>query len=241
MSRGSANKFADFFPSAPSVLQQKRKRAGSDRYAEAEPRPQKTTSRSPNIHATSRSSLPSGSREVASLQSNRPLDGLDDDDDISTTRYDDLSLRLTSANSAFDGNHAGKVCSVRQDHHALTPITTHESSPPSKPFSPRSSRTAASQVGTDAYGSTYRVDDVRATNTLTPTATPPQRRTQARPDQGEVCGYKALYDPELDTKISSKERKKLRVRYKTFNNEVSYDNAAMFSQLSALEDWIFLL
>lgn len=59
-----------------------------------------------------------------------------------------------------------------------------------------------------------------ASDAMTPVHTPPENDSHARPPQGHVKGFRCLFDPELDETIPTKERKKLKPRYKNFGEEV---------------------
>jgi len=104
---------------------------------------------------------------------------------------------------------------------ALTPITNTESSPPTKMLSPRAAKRTYDQMQNGV--SSPRAQDVSSQNaseTITPIQTPPDPPNDARPGPKETKGIKCTYDPELDEKLSSSDRKRYKARYKAFGAEV---------------------
>ena len=68
--------------------------------------------------------------------------------------------------------------------------------------------TAAREHNTDGYGHKSKT-------------APPSTRLQARPGKGQVKGFVAAYDPQLDKTLSAAEKKTRRVEYKSFGEQVS--------------------
>lgn len=104
---------------------------------------------------------------------------------------------------------------------SLTPITNTESSPPAKTLSPRAAKRTYDQMQNGT--SPYRAHDASSQNvvgTVTPIQTPPDPPIQARPGPKDVKGIKCTYDPEIDDKLSSADRKRYKARYKAFGAEV---------------------
>ena len=104
---------------------------------------------------------------------------------------------------------------------ALTPVTNTESSPPAKMPSPRAAKRTYDQMQNGV--SPPRVHDASSQNaseTITPIQTPPDPPKEARPGPKDVKGIKCTYDPELDEKLSSSDRKRYKARYKAFGAEV---------------------
>jgi len=113
---------------------------------------------------------------------------------------------------------------------SLTPITNTESSPPTKTLSPRAAKRTYDQMQNGT--SPYRANDTsshNATGTMTPIQTPPDPPKQARPGPKDIKGIKCTYDPEIDDKLSSADRKRYKARYKAFGAEVCSTSIGLFS------------
>jgi len=113
---------------------------------------------------------------------------------------------------------------------SLTPITNTESSPPAKTLSPRAAKRTYDQMQNGT--SPYRANDAssqNATGTMTPIQTPPDPPKQARPGPKDIKGIKCTYDPEIDDKLSSADRKRYKARYKAFGAEVCSTSIGLLS------------
>lgn len=111
----------------------------------------------------------------------------------------------------------------------LTPVTNTESSPPAKMLSPRSAKRTYEQMQNGV--SPHRAPDASSQNaseTITPIQTPPDPPKQARPGPKDVKGIKCTYDPEVDEKLSSSDRKRYKARYKAFGAEVRSTSTQSF-------------
>lgn len=97
----------------------------------------------------------------------------------------------------------------------LTPLTNHTDSSPPKGNSPLYPN-AAEMASSDGPGAALRTP---ASQSLEPT---PSRKERPRmlPPPGKVKGYRAVWDPELDVKLSKEERKRATQRKKEFGIEV---------------------
>ncbi|KAF2281047.1 histone H3-K4 methyltransferase Set1 [Westerdykella ornata] len=97
--------------------------------------------------------------------------------------------------------------------HTLTPLTSTDSSPPGKPPSPRSAKPA--NDSTHAWVGSDKAPSASAKNitTMTPAHTPPEPPVSSRPTNGRM-GYRAIYDPALDTKLNATQKKGGKVVYK---------------------------
>jgi len=113
---------------------------------------------------------------------------------------------------------------------SLTPITNTESSPPAKTLSPRAAKRTYDQMqnGTSPYRA-HEASSQNATGTMTPIQTPPDPPKQARPGPKDIKGIKCTYDPEIDDKLSSADRKRYKARYKAFGAEVRSTSIGLFS------------
>ena len=239
MSRASKG-FADFFPTAPSVLQQKRSRAAQHRKRQQSPPVE-------NIDSTSRGSGITASEVTEVIADDGDLDHgphlngtaceeamsdftpvVHDEGDFA---HGDLLNGVGSASSSsttssiFSTNHRTLGIANHGGVHqstTLTPLTNTDSSPPGIHKSPSHNKLDSFiniGMGTSARtpDSNHRAPTPEA---LTPISSPRPDRSQARPAKGDVKGIKAVYDPELDKKLTSKERKGRKVQYKVFGEEV---------------------
>ena len=195
MSRSSAG-FADFFPTAPSVLQQKRFKVTRER-----PRPKAQVD---SEHSDESSTCPSETRAILNLSNGGASLG---SGQISST-----GLKKTSPESSVEGSassttgdHSAPSLSVAQhganSHEArldtLTPLTNAEPSPPHKANSPRN-KIAEGIVATTT---------IDTKSGITPLNTPPTPQSQGR-RTGSIRGYKLVYDPDTEKRSSSKEKRK---------------------------------
>jgi len=237
MSRASKG-FADFFPTAPSVLQQKRSRTVQNRKKQKpsvvdEPAPTHASSKSAPIstsdlepdteHLRNRTRGDHGIAEPL-------LRNQEDNESPHGDQLNGVGSRSSSSttSSVFSNNHrsAGPSCSNGGNLiTSLTPLTNTDSSPPGTNKSPPIYTTHSLQSGIDGYIPAESVTNIAMEHTpaaLTPVSSPGLVPTQARPGKGEAKGTKLVYDPELDKKISAKDRKGRKVQYNTFGEEVCF-------------------
>lgn len=231
MSRASAGSFADFFPNAPSVLQQKRKDVGKER---------SQTELHGVGHPAGASLLrdiPASSPALAEHLGNGTPTGKDSDSNLTPQHDDDLhtinsgdvlngvgsaSSLSSTVSSVFSNNNSlampfypGATLS------SLTPLTNTDLSPPGKTPSRNTSKPPHVSMLTgiaSPYGAPADPSH-NESETITPVHTPPEPNLQARPGPGERKGYKTIYDPELDPKLASKDKKKQKPRVKYFGEE----------------------
>ena len=237
MSRASKG-FADFFPTAPSVLQQKRSRTVQNRkkqkpsvvdetaptHASSKSAPISTSDLEPQINpARDRARGDHGITEPVSRNQEDseflhgdPLSGVGSGSSSSTTS----SVFSTTHRSAGPScNNGGNLIT------SLTPLTNTDSSPPGTTKSPPIHATHPLHSGIDGYICTESITNIAMDHTptaLTPVSSPGLILTQARPGKGEAKGIQLVYDPELDRKLSAKEKKGRKVQYKTFGEEVRF-------------------
>ncbi|KAF7597400.1 histone methyltransferase set1 [Aspergillus hancockii] len=200
MSRSSAG-FADFFPTAPSVLQQKRFKVTRER-----PRPKGQVDREHSdeglaCSAVSRSTLnltnggtPLDSRLKSSTDSKKTSPESVVDGSTSSTGAG------VSALSSYVSQNGANLHEARLD--TLTPLTNTESSPSHKPTSPQT-KIADGIVG----DSTIDTKTEELKSGITPLHTPPTPQSQGR-RTGSIRGYKLVYDPDTEKRSSSKEKRK---------------------------------
>lgn len=120
----------------------------------------------------------------------------------------DTSL-ASSVTSVFSANtkmsYPGQAASL----HALTPLTSTDSSPPGKLPSPRSAKPSNETLSaTIASSQSAPVGPPKnVTDTMTPVHTPPEAKISVRPTDGQM-GERTVYDPALDSKLSDKAKRK---------------------------------
>ncbi len=231
MSRSSKG-FADFFPTAPSVLQQKRSKAAQNRR-----RPKPESASDPSLtHVPTAPPAPSdGESEgdiVTGVQNGEAridpsLTAQEDHDCVQGDLLNEVaSASSTSTSSSiFSTGHRTLGMANSNDHHnstSLTPLTNLDSSPPDNNLtSPKRKRNHEMAVSTGSSRRSPLHEQFRiASQTRTPDYTPLQKRCQARPGRGEIKGAKIKYDPDHDKKLTSKERKGRVAEYITFGKEV---------------------
>ncbi|KAL1965587.1 hypothetical protein VTN77DRAFT_5264 [Rasamsonia byssochlamydoides] len=208
MSRSSAG-FADFFPTAPSVLQKRRSGATEERQ-----RIKSKTEADPTLE------LSTGLSNTANCGETRGLtNGENTEDECTTVPQDDPSISFSDANgvgSASTASTGSSACSSTlqvgnlngngMHSNALTPLTNTESSPPCKVISPLRSTLHYSEGELEEAAQKDGERDDRVA--VTPQHIPPTPQSQTRPAGNNVKGCKLTYDPDLDKKASTKERKR---------------------------------
>lgn len=234
MSRSSKG-FADFFPTAPSVLQQKRSKASQDRRRHQSPSPGQSCFSS----ALPAPPAPSDGEGEGITLANRTPDGhlntmptplTHEENDIvnSDIAHEVGSTSSTStASSIFSQVNRDTNMAHHDGPHkstSLTPLTNTDSSPRANGNnSPPKKRiydehlsvgnSALSPLRDQLEGaSIYRgLDEARAQLPIA---------LSARPGKGEVKGFKAVYDPDLDKTLKGKEKRSRQVQYSPFGEEV---------------------
>lgn len=127
------------------------------------------------------------------------------------TSPDSDSLGST-ASSVFTSNSHAFAQNRKASTNGLTPLTNHTEPSPPKGNSPHHSKHTADMAST----SHVPASDIASSS---------QERTQRPqmlPPSGQVKGYRAVWDPELDNKLSREERKRAMFRKRDFGAEVRY-------------------
>lgn len=185
MSRASAG-FADFFPTAPSVLQQKRFNLG-DRRANGPKGGTETT----EAHTTASAPVANGpfSYESSGEGSNaREPSGM-------------MEMEAT-APAETNGVVPRGIANAPPHVDTLTPLTNTESSPPDK-----ATNDSKAAEGALANGD-VQSDQERTKPSVTPAQTPPTPQSQTR-QATTVAGCRVVYDPDLDKRSAKEKRRKL--------------------------------
>ena len=231
MSRSSKG-FADFFPTAPSVLQQKRSKTAQERkrrespvvVSERSPAHVSSPSATNTIHGDSGShSLSNGTKTEQAILDVTPvaqeetepiqgdlLNGVGSASSTSTT-----SSVFSSNHPPLDTGRHGKISRT-----TLTPLTNDNPSPSGLNHSPAySKQEPRSSLVTQA---SYKPVPYKGIQPSTMAADLDlSHHAQARPGNGELKGVRITYDPELDKSISSKERRSRKAIYKDILDDVS--------------------
>ncbi|KAJ6082278.1 hypothetical protein N7499_007152 [Penicillium canescens] len=193
MSRASAG-FADFFPTAPSVLQQKRFKTSQERrikHVEGE----EVSEEIPGCLGAA------GSSASATVETSEDKRGA-----RNPSSLNGVGLIISANANGSDGAElpaAPMTNSLPSQIDTLTPLTNTESSPPCKVTSPSQSKVADKTF----TGTSSRPNPEYFKPSITPIHTPPTPKSQTRHEH-RVRGCKAVYDPDLDKRTSSKEKRK---------------------------------
>lgn len=123
------------------------------------------------------------------------------------------SSLASTASSVFSSNSHAFAAHNRKASHAngLTPLTSHSDSSPPKPSSPPPKSSAQHTMASAAAGASR---DAPATHTRK------ELRPNMLPPSGKAKGYRVVWDPELDGKLSREERKRATIRKREFGTEV---------------------
>lgn len=127
------------------------------------------------------------------------------------TSPDSDSLGSTGS-SVFTSNEGAFAQNRKASTNGLTPLTNHTESSPPKGSTPQHSKHTADMASTSL---------VPASDTASSSQERTQR-PQMLPPPGKVKGYRAVWDPELDNKLTKEERKRAMFRKRDFGAEVRY-------------------
>lgn len=190
MSRASPG-FADFFPTAPSVLSQKRIKVRDRRGKSCDGETQPSDPRTPTAPSAS----------ATGGVSKDPAGKGDTTQSSSTAVAGDPAALLKHAE--LNGTLPPTIADSHPPSHidTLTPLTNAESSPPRKPSG--SPKIASKNSPTIALHSKAEPPK----SSVTPIHTPPTPQSQTR-QEIVVNGRKVTYDPDLDKRPSKEKRRK---------------------------------
>lgn len=213
--------FADFFPAAPSVLQQRKvHQQHNDAPARADP-----PSDSRSGHRAHAPPTQIDSSRKAFNPNSKMLH-----EEVEHYAGD----MLNGAGSASSTSTISSVFSERNPPHSafaahgmtsstLTPLTNTESSPRGKLASPSFDHNYVATATNSAFA---------ARGDMTPQLTPPATtKMMARPQDLEVKGWKCIWDPELD-KTASKDKRKTKAQYEEFGHKPEHNVPAKDPRLA---------
>jgi [histone H3]-lysine4 N-trimethyltransferase SETD1 len=226
MSRASAAGFADFFPAAPRAAKNKakeRQRAKSKALDSPSLRPE-TSDQDPNLIFRSRDENGLAHRSIETINGAARDSAAPATDDNESLQGDLLngvgsaSSHTSTISSAFSAPQAAATFGGSNNLNSLTPLTIADSSPPGLATSPHHSKTTTTipitrDQPSDRHPSECLVTQPwpdRANETLS------VRRIYARDPNRSVKGEKCTYDPQLDPKLSSSDKKRAKPTYKVF-------------------------
>ena len=235
-----AGSFEGFFPTAPSV-RQKRKRAADRDTGYLAPNDEPNGSFSPP-YAQSTSPITTSGDPKRRRITGTDVDGSTRDSDdrsylngeagdtangigSASSHNSTVSSHHSTVSSVFSAPGHPTVSShngIVPGSHTLTPATTHDFSPPGRMPSPTVKAALQPKTGADSLGHDRQSLVNPCQSAVDSIDKPPQTRIEARSGVGEIKGMKAVYDPELDPKLSSKDRRKFKVRYKDFGKDVRF-------------------
>ncbi|KZF24656.1 histone H3-K4 methyltransferase Set1 [Xylona heveae TC161] len=220
--------FADFFPAAPKAA----KRAAEERQR-ARGKPTDILSATsvsagvivrPSGSEDSQISRPGGVTSGSIIE--QAVTGQEDSESVPGDLLNGVgsaSSHASTVSSVFSANNQLSIISnagAISNLHNLTPLTNTESSPPGKaPSSPQFKSTYGHTPtdGSPGFVEPLPDSDAMVANAMTPAHTPLESRLSARP--AGVKGSIATYDPELDPKLNSKQKRKLKAVYREFGEE----------------------
>ena len=220
MSRSSKG-FADFFPTAPSVVAQKRSKAAQIRNRPRSPRADEGPVARATLahHASSeREREPAPADNGISNGSTRIVNNAPGCDEAEIGSGDLLNgvgsaSSTSTSSSVFSNSYHPRSHAPRYGHGgstSLTPMTVVDSSPPDHGH-------GSPERKDSLHHTMSRTSQMPSTHAGTTLTTSNPGRKQARPPKGEAKGCRVIYDPDL---VPSKERKNKKVQYETFGELV---------------------
>jgi histone-lysine N-methyltransferase SETD1 len=226
MSRASAAGFADFFPAAPRAAKNKakeRQRAKSKALDSPSLRPV-TSDQDPNLAFRSRDENGQAYRStdgVNGVARDSAAPATDDNESLQGDLLNGVgsaSSHTSTISSAFSAHPAAATFGSSSNLNSLTPLTTADSSPPGLTNSPHHSKTIPTlsmsrDQPTDRHSSEHLVIQPGSDSAKQILSTP---RIHARDPNRSVKGEKCTYDPQLDPKLSSSDKKRTKPTYKVF-------------------------
>lgn len=244
MSRPLGSNFADFFPSAPSVIQQRkssklldnnklRLNHSSERVEDApySDTPLRASLTSPAIASATQSSA---KVDRSPKPNNSPLNPEDTEpfaSDLlngvgsassSSTASSVFSASLANANMA-NSNHLAFT--------TLTPLTTSDSPPNLKLMSPTTDSVSRPLTnGNHANSNSHP-------GSMTPLYTPPTHRPAAPDLNLQIKGSKCTYDPELDKTLPTKDKRRLKAQFADFVSQAE-DNVQLSDPRLAIPNYL---
>ena len=140
----------------------------------------------------------------------------------------------STASSVFSHNSQAFIHNSKTSiANGFTPLTNHTDSSPPKGNSPRNTKAAMDMGTTNGDLATSYIP--ASDPALEPSQTR-KERPHMLPPVGKAKGYRVVWDPELDSKLSREERKRATTRKREFGTEVRYE----FHSLLSLRNIIYI-
>lgn len=223
MSRPPGSKFADFFPSAPKVIQERKSSKLSDsdkpRLRRPDERVEDETAKGNFVRVplnptttVSHSHSPQKHDNLAKLTN--PNLTQEESDQFAGDLLNGVGSASSSstASSVFSAPLANAAMPGPNNlpFTTLTPLTNSDSPPNGKLMSPT--------VESNSHTATDSNNIISALHqgSMTPLHTPPTHRRFARDPNFQTKGTKCTYDPELDKNLNSKDKRKLKAQFEDF-------------------------
>jgi histone-lysine N-methyltransferase SETD1 len=127
------------------------------------------------------------------------------------------SLNSTASSVFSHNSHATAHNKAVSHANGLTPLTNHTDSSPPKTSSPRAANTS---TGMSASNGTHATSAQSASYANHDTFPIQSERPSMHLPLGTAKGYRAVWDPDLESRLSKEERKRATVRRKEFGLEV---------------------
>lgn len=211
MSRASGTSFAQFFPSAPRAAKVKAKEREKKSQALEASRSLvdvKASIIKKHIDSSSALTITENIIPAAEVVVHQVEDSESTHDDIN-----DVGSASSHASSVFSGpGQQQNITTKDSSRQIMTPLTNTNSSPPNGPVSPNHQKPAPPLLSS-------ATPEVNLVQKIVVQEAPQIIRVHAREPGKKVKGNICLYDPLLDKKLSSSERKKVKPIYKEFGLE----------------------
>ncbi|KIX00317.1 uncharacterized protein Z518_10456 [Rhinocladiella mackenziei CBS 650.93] len=225
MSRPPGSKFADFFPSAPSVIQHRKsfKLQDTDKT-----RPRPADERVEDAHVKDSLVRVALNSPTTISHSSTKQDNLakftntnftpEESDQFTGDLLNGVGSASSSstASSVFSAPVANAAMPGPNNLHinTLTPLTNSDSPPNGKLMSPTADSNPHTAVDSNNIIPTLHQ------GSMTPLHTPPTHRRSARDPNSPLKGTKCIYDPELDKNLNAKDKRKLKAQFEDFGGKV---------------------
>lgn len=217
--RSGRSSFADFFPTAPSVLQEKKKAAKDRRKSHTETPP---STKEVDTSATGDEQHVLDNHDARQRKSVSYPNGTDHNEKLSPPQdagdllngVGSASSLTSTSSSVFSQSTTAKQPQNALDgqFNSLTPLTNHESSPPQPLYSPQQNSNIASSSHVNDLQDSKQPPRIAQSNTSNSSRA--QLLAKVFPPLGESRGQKILYNPDLDPKVPQEHKKKVKPKYK---------------------------
>lgn len=164
--------------------------------------------------------IPAANRQFTKAYTSPDSDEMHQSDPGDLLRGVGSASSLNSAASSVFSHNSQAFAHNRNTSivNGLTPLTNHTESSPPKGNSPQHMKSTMDTSNSNGAVATSRTP---ASDTAPSHPTHPRKeRRQMLPPPGKAKGYRVVWDPELDVKLSKEERKRATPRKKEFGTEV---------------------